>query len=69
MYTSSIFFDVRTVLRLSPAKTEIYAFCVSDELLSEVVLRSGFKVGSLPVKCLPLIPGKLSEKDFKPVID
>lgn len=39
---------------LSPAKTEKYPLGFSGELLSEMVLRSVFKLGTLPVKYLGL---------------
>ncbi|PKI39976.1 hypothetical protein CRG98_039639, partial [Punica granatum] len=58
-------------LRLNPKKTEIYSAGLDGSTVQELLLISGLKRGSVPVKYLgvPLVTDKLSDKECRPLIE
>ncbi|XP_031392352.1 uncharacterized protein LOC116204421 [Punica granatum] len=63
-------------LRLNPAKTEIFCAGMKEQTIRDVLNLSGFRRGSLPIRYLwipilgiPIAAGRLSDKDYKPLIE
>ncbi|PKI54264.1 hypothetical protein CRG98_025324 [Punica granatum] len=58
-------------LRLNPAKTELYCGGMTKKARQDMIHLSGFKAGSLPVRYLglPFVPGRLADKECKPLIE
>ncbi|GLT73885.1 hypothetical protein SLA2020_457150 [Shorea laevis] len=57
-------------LRVNYAKSELFCCGLHDVHIKHLTEKFGFKIGSLPVRYLgvPLITGKLSQKDVRPLI-
>lgn len=64
-------FHALSGLQVSCSKSEIFCGCVDKTTTSSLATSINLKVGSLPVGYLgvPLISGKLKEKDSKPLLD
>lgn len=58
-------------LKFNPTKCEMFCSGINEDITTLMVAASGFKLCSLPVKKIgvPLISGRLSEKECKPLID
>ncbi|GKV49366.1 hypothetical protein SLEP1_g56121 [Rubroshorea leprosula] len=57
-------------LKVNYSKSEIFCCGISSEEIKKLTAAYGFKAGVLPVRYLgvPLITGKLTEKDLKPLV-
>ncbi|XP_031396135.1 uncharacterized protein LOC116207368 [Punica granatum] len=58
-------------LKLNSSKTEVYFAGMSQKDVSDMLKISSLRLGTLPVKYLgvPLVPGRLTDKECKPLIE